>query len=225
VLGVDPGASHDEIKQAYVALALEHHPDRGRSDPTDRQARQQAEWRIREINAAWTVLRSPGRRAAYDRELRGEPPLGSRSAPRPARTTPVRPGGDDGRGAPGSGGPAPPGFEVPAPAAPWLRFGPAAVIVVILAAIFVFTAYAVQRDTERPPGVRVETNPTFAEGSCVLLGSVGGRVTPVPVGDCATGGAYRVEEVGDLGRPCPRGTEAFQVPEERLQICLAPARP
>jgi hypothetical protein len=217
VLGVDLDASHDDIRQAYVDLALEHHPDRGQDGDPDTRRR---EWRMREVNAAWTVLRNPGRRAAYDRELRGERGAFEEgpARPRAPRTTPVRP-------AAGPQASSPSAIEVPARAAPWLRFGPLAVLLAVLAAIVVFTAYATQRDRDAVPGVEVETTPPYAEGSCVLLGSVAGRVTPVPVGDCATGGSYRVERVTDLGRPCPPPTETFAVSDQKLQLCLAPARP
>jgi len=60
VLGVDPSAEPEVIASAHRALARSHHPDVSR-DP-------HAEARMAEINAAWTILRDPERRATYDRE-------------------------------------------------------------------------------------------------------------------------------------------------------------
>jgi len=60
VLGIARGASSDEVKRAYRALAREHHPDV--SD--DKSA---AEHRFKEINEAYEVLSDPGKRAQYDR--------------------------------------------------------------------------------------------------------------------------------------------------------------
>lgn len=63
-LGVAPTATAAEIRAAYVALARKHHPDRlgGRSDAE----RTHAAARMARVNAAWTVLSDPARRAAYD---------------------------------------------------------------------------------------------------------------------------------------------------------------
>jgi molecular chaperone DnaJ len=59
VLGVDRGATQDEIKRAFRRLAMEYHPDRN-SEPG-------AETRFKEINEAYEVLSDPERRASYDR--------------------------------------------------------------------------------------------------------------------------------------------------------------
>ena len=58
VLGVEPDAEHQAIAAAHRGLARRHHPDVS-PDP-------EAEARMAEINAAWTLLRDPARRAAYD---------------------------------------------------------------------------------------------------------------------------------------------------------------
>src|SRR5256885_16223493 len=63
VLGVEPGASEDDIKRAYRQLARELHPDVN-GDP-------QAEQRFKEITAAYDTLSDPVRRRQYDLFGRG----------------------------------------------------------------------------------------------------------------------------------------------------------
>ena len=58
VLGVDRGATTEEIKRAYRRLARQYHPD-ANPDPA-------AAERIKEINAAYEVLSDPGKRERYD---------------------------------------------------------------------------------------------------------------------------------------------------------------
>ena len=65
VLGVDPSASMREIRAAYVEAARANHPDRHGGDGP---ARQEAEERMREINAAWAALGTVEARSTYDRE-------------------------------------------------------------------------------------------------------------------------------------------------------------
>jgi molecular chaperone DnaJ len=60
VLGVQRGASAEELKKAYRTLAMKFHPDRNHGKPD-------AEHKFKEINEAYDVLRDDQRRAAYDR--------------------------------------------------------------------------------------------------------------------------------------------------------------
>ncbi|MEO1210344.1 MAG: DnaJ domain-containing protein [Cyanobacteria bacterium J06638_20] len=53
-LGLQPGASLDDVKQAYRALAKNWHPDRFTDDPT---LKQQAEEKIKAINHAYHFLK------------------------------------------------------------------------------------------------------------------------------------------------------------------------
>ena len=73
VLGVDAGASSDEIAAAFRAHAKQLHPDRNPGD--DRAAE-----RFKELTLAYQTLVRPRSRAAYDR--RHQPP--GRHAPAPA---------------------------------------------------------------------------------------------------------------------------------------------
>lgn len=59
VLGVPSAATAEQIASAYRRLARRHHPDVSPESG--------AEQRMAEINAAWTLLRDPTRRAAWDR--------------------------------------------------------------------------------------------------------------------------------------------------------------
>lgn len=59
VLGVNRGATKDEIKKAYRRLAVQHHPDR---NPGDKQA----EEKFKEATEAYEVLADEKRRQAYD---------------------------------------------------------------------------------------------------------------------------------------------------------------
>ena len=65
VLGVAPDAPAAQIRQAYVRLARQHHPDYFAGAGAGPRA--EAERRMRAINEAWSVLGDQRRRAAYDR--------------------------------------------------------------------------------------------------------------------------------------------------------------
>lgn len=66
-LGVDAGATADEIRVAYRGLAHRFHPDH---NPENMSAAR----RMQEINEAFAVLNSPERRRAYDRRRATAPP-------------------------------------------------------------------------------------------------------------------------------------------------------
>jgi hypothetical protein len=94
VLGVEPGASLDEIKAAWRTLARQHHPDLTGDDP---DVARRATRKMAEINAAYATL-SRGdaavrraRREAEEARRRAADPTGTRHGgpPKPERTRPV----------------------------------------------------------------------------------------------------------------------------------------
>jgi len=60
ILGVTKEASQDEIRRAYLKLAHKYHPDKTGGD-------KEAEERLKEVNAAYDVLKNAEKRAKYDR--------------------------------------------------------------------------------------------------------------------------------------------------------------
>jgi hypothetical protein len=210
VLGVSPDASHEVIKQAYTERAFKHHPDRLAEESPE--ARERAEWRMRELNRAWEVLRNPARRAEYDRTLRGETPVWERGTVRAKRTAPVT----TARVAdlePDRPGVAPPSRSM-------LRGGPIAIVVAVVVALLAFAAWATTAgDDDGEPAVEVDVGSPFEVGECIVLASVDGRITPVPA-SCASPGAYEVRDITDLGRPCPSGSETVDVSQHEERLCL-----
>jgi molecular chaperone DnaJ len=59
VLGLEPDASPEEIKQAFRRLAREHHPDATGGDASSEQ-------RYKEVSEAYAVLSDPRKRQEYD---------------------------------------------------------------------------------------------------------------------------------------------------------------
>jgi molecular chaperone DnaJ len=59
VLGVERGASEEDVKKAYRKLAVKYHPDKNPSDKA-------AEEKFKELGEAYEALSDPQKRAAYD---------------------------------------------------------------------------------------------------------------------------------------------------------------
>ncbi|HDP34836.1 MAG TPA: molecular chaperone DnaJ [Candidatus Hydrogenedentes bacterium] len=59
ILGVSKSASQDEIRKAYLKLAHKYHPDKTGGD-------KEAEKKLKEINAAYDILKNPEKRKQYD---------------------------------------------------------------------------------------------------------------------------------------------------------------
>ena len=62
MLGLEPGATDDDIARAFRSLAKQYHPDSG-APPGDTE-------RFKDISAAYTVLSDPSMRRDYDRVRR-----------------------------------------------------------------------------------------------------------------------------------------------------------
>ncbi|MFA7692287.1 MAG: molecular chaperone DnaJ [Candidatus Hydrogenedentes bacterium] len=68
ILGVSKNASQDEVRKAYLKLAHKYHPDKTGGD-------KEAEKKLKEINAAYDILKNPEKRQQYDRfgSMDGQP--------------------------------------------------------------------------------------------------------------------------------------------------------
>lgn len=199
VLGVATDATTDQIRRAYHRRARDLHPDH-RQDLVGGAAAA-AERSMQDVNEAWRVLGDPTRKASFDRQQRGEP----------AQTALAE---EDEW--------APPDFDDEAPvvgpvAASALRGIPWLLVIGILVVIFVFTAYAAGTSRQSDPDVETPgAVPTIEVDDCVrLLGRNGLEIT-------ACDGSTDAVVVAKLsvGRPCPRGSSAVYLPDERVNVCL-----
>lgn len=215
-LGVTPAASTEEIREAYRALAGRLHPDRVVDGSGAEQAL--AERRMREINESWQVLRDPQRRREYDQSrLGGGRRAGGASAPGSGRRT--APTGVDDHD-PGSGHDldldddddlvdvAP---EVHGLAGALYRHLPWVVLLVVLAVIFVATAYA-----GRPDPATTPVPSTVPTGTCIDVSP--GPVTTIV--DCSGPHELVVVEEVPQGAVCPRGTEPRRFDDSGRVACV-----
>lgn len=92
VLGAEPTATQEELRDAYVARTRVIHPDR-----FDRE-RQAQDWKkanemLAELNEAYSILRNPQNRAEYDRSQTGKPRASAPEPPPQPRSKPeaIRP--------------------------------------------------------------------------------------------------------------------------------------
>lgn len=60
VLGLQKGASEEDIKKAFRKMAMKYHPDR---NPDDKEA----EEKFKEVNEAYSILSDPDKKSKYDR--------------------------------------------------------------------------------------------------------------------------------------------------------------
>jgi hypothetical protein len=228
-LGVARDASPAQVRSAYRERAQRVHPDRHATEPL--AAQRIAADRMARLNAAWTVLGDARTRELYDLELRmaerraaaaragasaGRAPTGGTSA-----------GGASGPGAARSGprprpGPTAEEVDVAPESLAWhaiFRLGPWLATVVVLGAIFVFTAFATPKSsTGQPTNAQPKAMlPVRAEvGDCVAFPSALEMET-VP---CALPNQGRIVALVAVGRPCPVRTSQAYLPDQRQYACI-----
>lgn len=71
VLGLEPGASQDKVKEAFREMAFVWHPDRF---PEGSKLQLKAQQRMKEINAAYQKLQAAGSTAGQSTSSRKPPP-------------------------------------------------------------------------------------------------------------------------------------------------------
>jgi curved DNA-binding protein CbpA len=204
VLGVTPQSSTDDVRQAYYGLARVVHPDRVDGSITDAEG---AGRRMQEVNDAWRVLRNPQTRAEYDRTLRAAQP--SVSSPTAFDADVARSAGAGWSDADDLDRPIPTRLAEPGDlglaivrALPWL------VLLIVLGAIFVFTAFA--RDDDDPA-------PFELVGKCVTGG--GDSLAAV---SCAEPNEGLVVQIVEQASFCPQSSTA-RAGEDDTWLCLRPA--
>ncbi len=191
VLGVPTSATDEDVRTAYLARARLLHPDRSLDVSAQEMHRRHRQ--MQEVNEAWRVLGHPGRRHRYDLSRGG----GDRGAS-PASTRAVDADLDRATGLDG---------PVDGPAR-MLRGLPWLLLLAVLGAIFVFTAYA--------SGGRDVSGTADDDGTCVV-------VTPGPVAQpeaCGRQGSRLVVASVTGSRPCPGGTERLQPIDRAGALCL-----
>ena len=195
-LGVSPRASQAEIRSAYRSLARRLHPDHGSGESAPAMAA---------VNEAWRVLGDPDRRASYDASLDVARTAAVTSTPTVDRS----PGRVD--AVDGADGDEPGGRSFWAVALPWM------LVLIVLGAIFLFTAYArggLGGGTTSTPAGRVDG--VIEVDSCIALDS-GARALEVP---CAGPHLGVVNAIVGSGVACPLQTEGFYSLDGIHLVCI-----
>lgn len=189
-----PSATDAELKAAYRERARKLHPDAAGNRTGGEMAA---------LNEAWRVLRDPARRAEHDALLEADSRARHGSASLPG-SEPVRYGPPPGA--------APVRVETPGFSGRglvWIG------LVVVMLAIFVFTAFA-GGVTDGDGGVDAPAVDGYlTAGSCVRL--VGESVSEVSC-DVAHDGVVETSVRADSS--CPQGTLPFLSSANNLRICI-----
>jgi hypothetical protein len=220
VLGVPPDASHEEVKRAYTSLSLKHRPDRQLAHQP--AVIEQAAYRRRELDEAWSVLRSPSSRAAYDESLLDEDEV-------VAEPKWVATGAWVGRDYSRRVQAAPVWFAEPevadveplderadVPRKHKLKVGPLAVG----AGLLIVVLLALSRINTDSADVTIQTRERFPAGACVDItrGDDGqNSATEVPCGGPHTG---QVVSKVDVGQTCTPHTEYTELEPLGVVLCL-----
>lgn len=192
VLGVPSSATDEDVRAAYLVRARLLHPDRSVDVGADDLRRRQRQ--MQEVNEAWRVLGHPGRRHRYDvsrgaRWDRGASPASAWAVDAGLDRATEQDGPVDGP-------------------ARMLRGLPWMLLLAVLGAIFVFTAYA--------SGGRDVTGTSGDDGTCVV-------VAPGPVARpeaCGQRGSRLVVASVTGSQVCPAGTERLQPIDRAGALCL-----
>jgi hypothetical protein len=222
VLGVEPDVDQAEIRRAYHRAARRWHPDRFASSPAAAaEQAEQAEQEMRRVNEAWEVLGDRVSRRIYDQRDRNEPgPATHRQGIRV----------DDGvtRIDPRLLDPTILASrrhaqyrEISARRSMVVRATPVVALLVLLTAIFVFTAY-----TRSDGGATIET--TAPPGPNLGAGIEGGDCVSVLTGPsliarpCDATAEWRVIGARLPDGACPLGTTQELELSNGAIACLAP---
>jgi hypothetical protein len=230
VLGVKPDASHEEVKRAYTARSLKH-----RATPTadDPRSVEEAAYRRRELDEAWSVLRSPGSRAAYDESLLDED---EEPEPEPkwvatgawaGRDYTRRLGETDGSDRNGSGGTV--WFTEPEvadiepldehddqPKRRRTAVGPLAIGAVALILVLI----VLSRINNDRADVTIQTRERYPRGSCVDLQHVDETHTTATEVPCSGQHDGQVVDKVDIGSTCTPHTEYTELDSLGIVLCL-----
>jgi hypothetical protein len=177
------------------------HPDRFATGTDDDRAN--ADFKMKELNAAWAVLREPETRQAYDAEQKTKK-LTSSGKSRGVGVSPVVAGAAE----------VEPPVAVVASRSMWVVYGPMIALGSLLALVLLLAALA--GPGEEPLGV--ETTERYPVGSCVVVDD---DDEPSEVA-CDGPNTGTVQDKVNFPRPCPSGTVAIVLTNEQLSLCLAP---
>lgn len=214
-LGVPPDASEDALRAGYRRRARQLHPDVAGEDGATGDA-------MRRLNGAWAVLGDPEQRRRYDSSLAAAAvPLAQPRRPAPAPDRADQADRLDEGATP--------------QAAPWMAFvRPSGVILVVLAVIFVVTAYAGPAPGSHggsagsPPSTVAGGSTAQVVGQCLSLPTATGPAAIVP---CTSGGGRLGDDSQILAEEpaadqCPSGTFGHPSPVKPDFLCTTdPALP
>jgi curved DNA-binding protein CbpA len=158
-LGASPEATREQLRQQYLRLARQLHPDRFMTAPD--AERQVAERRMREVTVAWGVLGDEQQRARYDAHLArvatARAPATPTFRPPPRMPSAATLRGSDSHLPPLTYDPTPPSPDEVVAAHRMSKRVPIFVALAILLGIFVGSAYAGTHASDAPNGMRATT--------------------------------------------------------------------